>query len=112
MLWRSIVNVNSITLALKKLKDINVFYRIFSRISESSLDDRMREVIETVDSTASTMLVKASKEDVATFQKYTIRTLNEKNNTENDISQCGSTGYLGMVAVLSFPCIRYDNVKF
>ena len=51
------------------------------------MDEATKEVIETVDSTTSSMLVKASKEDVANFQKLTIRSLNQKHNTTSDIEQ-------------------------
>ena len=42
-------------------------------------------VIETADSATSPMLVKASKEDVSSFQSYTIRSLNVKQSTVSDI---------------------------
>ena len=44
-------------------------------------------MIETADSATSTMLVKASKEDVCGFQSYMIRTLNDKQSTVFDIEQ-------------------------
>ena len=51
------------------------------------MDDAAKEVIETVASTTSTMLVKASKEDVSEFQAYTIRMVNEVLFTTPDIEQ-------------------------
>jgi len=84
VLWRSIVDVNALRAALRTLKRINVFYR---NVSDSSVDEATKEVIETFDCTTSSMLVKATKEDVASFQKLTIRCLNEKHSTTSDIDQ-------------------------
>ena len=44
-------------------------------------------MIETGDNSTAPMLVKARKEDVAGFQAYTIRTMNEKYSTMSDIEQ-------------------------
>ena len=84
VVWRSIVDVSALRAALHTLKRVNVFYR---NVSDASVDEATKEVIETVDSTTSSMLVKASKEDVANFQKLTIRSLNQKHNTTSDIEQ-------------------------
>ena len=56
-------------------------------MDEQSVDDVAKQVIETVDTTTSRMLVKATQEDVSEFQSYTIRTLNEKLSTTSDIEQ-------------------------
>ena len=53
----------------------------------NSVDDVAKKVIEKVDSNTSTILVKATKENVSEFQCYTIRTLNEKLSTTSDIEQ-------------------------
>ncbi len=80
VVWRSIVDVGTLRSALKR---INLFY---CNISDTYIDEITQEFIETVDSTTSSMLVKAAK-DVATFQKFTIRTLNQKQSTSSDIEQ-------------------------
>ena len=46
-----------------------------------------QEVIKTVSDTSSMMLERASKEDVAGFQSFTMRTLNSKQSTSSDIDQ-------------------------
>ena len=74
VVWWSIVNVDALRAALCKLKLINWLY---SQVPRSCIDTVAKQVVETVDSTCSTMLVKASKDDVASFQAYTIRTINE-----------------------------------
>ena len=84
VVWRTMVNVDAVKAAIKKLKDTNWLYQ---KVDEDSVDDVARQVIETVDTTTSTMLAKATKEDVSEFQSYTIRTLNEKLSTTSDIEQ-------------------------
>ena len=56
-------------------------------MDEQSVDDVAKQVIETVGTTTSTMLVKATKEDISEFQSYTICTLSEKLSTTSDIEQ-------------------------
>ena len=81
MVWRTLVNVGALKAAIHKLKEINWLYK---EVDEDDLDDVTREVIETVSDTSSTMLEKATKEDVAGFQSFTIRTLNSKQSTSSD----------------------------
>ena len=78
VVWRSLINVDALKGAIHKLKEINWPYK---EVDEDDLDDVAREVIETVSDTSSTMLERASKEDVAGFQSFTIRTLNSKQST-------------------------------
>ena len=70
--------------AIHKLKEINWLYK---DVSENDLDDVARKVIETVSETTSTMLERASKQDMAGFQSFTIRTLNARHSTTSDIDQ-------------------------
>ena len=84
VVWRSLINVDALKGAIHKLKEINWVYK---EVDEDDLDDVAREVIETVSDTSSTMLERASKEDVAGFQSFTIRTLNSKQSTSSDIDQ-------------------------
>ena len=84
VVWRSLINVDALKGAIHKLKEINWLYK---EVDEDDLDDVAREVIETVSDTSSTMLERASKEDVAGFQSFTIRTLNSKQSTLSDIDQ-------------------------
>ena len=70
ILWQSVVNVEHVKAAVEKLREINWLY---ADVEESSIDDASRHVIECVSDTTSQMLVKASAEDVKSFQAYTIR---------------------------------------
>ena len=78
ILWQSIVSVDHIKAAVQKLKEINWLY---ADVDDSSIDDASQRVIECVNDTHSTMLVKATAEDVSSFQAYTIRRLDQKQST-------------------------------
>ena len=84
VIWRSIVDVNTVKGAIQKLREINWLYK---DVDDTSIDNVAKQVIKSADSATSTMLVKASKEDVSSFQSYTIRTLNQKQSTLSDIEQ-------------------------
>ena len=84
VVWHTLVNVNAIKTAVHKLKDINWLYQT---CDDNCVDDAAKQVIETVSNPTSPMLVKASKEDVAGFQAYTICTMNEKCSTVSDVEQ-------------------------
>ena len=71
MVWRSLVNVKDIKGAVEKLRQINWLYK----------------VVEVVSNASSTMLEKASDNDISGLQCYTIRNLNNKLNTDSDIEQ-------------------------
>ena len=51
------------------------------------MDKAVNEVVEVVMNSSCTMLEKATKEDVAGLQCYTIRNLNSKQFTGDDIEQ-------------------------
>ena len=82
--WRSLVNVKDVKAAVKKLKEINFLY---STVDHQSVDDAAKEIIEVVNSTTSQMLEKATESDIAGFQAYTIRNLDNKLSTETDTEQ-------------------------
>ena len=84
VVWRSLINVDALKGVIHKLKEINWLYK---EVDDDDLDDVAREVIETVSDTSSTMLERTSKEDVAGFQSFTIRTLTSKQSTLSDIDQ-------------------------
>ena len=69
VMWRSLVDVNNLTAAVQKLREINWLYK---QVDEQSLDEVLKQVKEVTTNTTSTMLVKATKEDIAEFQCYTI----------------------------------------
>ena len=65
VVWHNLVNVKHIKAAINKLKDI----------TDDSVDEAAKQVIEVVNNTSSTMLEKATKDDIASFQAFTIRKL-------------------------------------
>ena len=64
VVWCSLVDVNDLTAAVQKVQQINWLYK---DIDEQSLDQVTKQVKEVTSNTTSTMLVKATKEDVAKF---------------------------------------------
>ena len=84
VVWQTLVNVHAVKAAVHKLKEINWLYQ---DCDDSCVDDAAKQVIETVSNSTMPMPVKASKEGVAGFQTYTIRTMNEKCSTISDIEQ-------------------------
>ena len=85
VVWRSLVNVNNVKAALEKLKAINWLYK---NIDQNCVDEVVKKaVIEAVSSASSTMLEKATDEEIAGFQCYTIRNLDTQQVTGSDIEQ-------------------------
>ena len=84
VVWRSLVNVDFVKVAAQKLNEINWLYK---NMDDKSVDEAAKWVIEITNSTSSTMLKKASPNDIAAFQPYTIRSLDNKLSRESDIEQ-------------------------
>ena len=84
VVWQTLVNVNAIKAAIQKLKEINWLYK---DCDDNCIDEVAKHVIETGNNSTTPILVKASKEDAAGFQAYTIRSMNEKCSTMSDIEQ-------------------------
>ena len=84
VVWRTLVNVDNVKTAVRKLKQINWLY---SEVDDDSVDDVSKKVIEIVNSATSTMLDKADDSDITGFQAFTIRNLDNKLSTESDIDQ-------------------------
>ena len=61
VVWRSLVNVNNVKTAVRKLKEINWLY---SEVDNDSVDDPSKQVIGVVNSATSTMLDKADDSDI------------------------------------------------
>ena len=66
------------------LTEINWLYK---NVDDESVDEAAKQVVEVINNTSSTMLEKATKEDIVGFQAYTIRNLDNKLSTESDIDQ-------------------------
>ena len=84
VVWRSLVNVDLVKAATKKLRELNWLYK---GVNDESVDEAAKQVIEVTNSASSTMLEKASADDIATFQAYTIRSLDNKLSNQSDIEQ-------------------------
>ena len=84
VVWRSLVNVDLVKAATKTLKEINWLYK---DVDVESVDEAAKWVIEVTNSVSSTMLQKASADDIAGFQAYTIRSLDNKLSKESDVEQ-------------------------
>ena len=82
VVWRSLVNVDLIKGATKKLKEINWLYK---DVDVESVDEAAKRVIEVTNSASSTMLQKASADDIVGFQAYTIRSLDNRLSKESDV---------------------------
>ena len=56
-------------------------------LNDTSVDEVSKEVIEVVSKNSSRMLENATDDDVAGFQNYTIRNLDNRLSTQSDIEQ-------------------------
>jgi len=84
VVWRSLVQINDIKAAVRKLKECNWLYK---DTDDACIDSAAKEVIEVVSEASCTMLEKATAAEVSQFQCYTIRNLDNKLSTESDIEQ-------------------------
>ena len=75
VVWRSLVNVNHVKAAVNTLRMCNWLYK---DVTDKCIDEATKHIIEVSNSATSGMLEKASKDDVASFQAYTIRNLDNK----------------------------------
>ena len=116
VVWRSLVDVNRVKTALQKLKEINWLYK---GINSDSVDDTAQHVIEVTNSATSIMLEKATSEEVAGFQAYTIRNLDNKLSIQSHIEQYKVLNikedplhnWLHYLDVLCFPVLFPLNVR-
>ena len=84
VVWQQLVDIKKVKRAFNKLKEINWLYK---SIEDDTIDEVAKKVIEVCDSASSTMVEKITTDDVASFQAYTIRQLDQKVSTEADIDQ-------------------------
>ena len=84
IIWRTLVDVNRIKASINILRSCNWLYK---DISKESVDEATKKIIEVSNTTTSRMLEKASRDDIATFQAYTIRNLDNKISSTSDIEQ-------------------------
>ena len=84
VVWRSLVNVDLVKTTVRKLTETNWLYK---GLDDKSVDEAAKRVIEVTNNTSSTMVEKATASDIAAFQAYTIRSLDNKLSSESDIEQ-------------------------
>ena len=78
------MDVNAVKLAIQKLKEINWLYK---NVDDASLDEAAKNIVEVVDKASSIMLEKASTDDVAALQAYTVRSLDQQGSIKTDVEQ-------------------------
>ena len=84
VVWRSLVNVDLVKTAVRKLTETNWLCK---GLDDKSVDEAAKREIEVTNNTSSTMVEKATASDIAAFQTYTIRSLDNKLLSESDIEQ-------------------------
>ena len=84
VVWRSLVNVDLVKTAVRKLTENDCLYK---GLDDNSVDEAAKQVIEVTNNTSSTMVEKASIGDIAFFQAYMIRSLDNELSSESDIKQ-------------------------
>ena len=84
VLWRDLVDVEDLKAAIEVLKKDNWLYK---DLDDSSVDEAAKKVLEVANNTSSKMLDKATKQDIDSFQAFTIRDLDSKLSSEPDIEQ-------------------------
>ena len=78
---RSLVNVNQVKAAINILRMCNWLYK---DITEGTIDEATRRLIDVSNSATSGMFEKASKDDITSFQAYTIPNLDNKMSTHSE----------------------------
>ena len=69
VVWRTLVDVNAVKTAIKRLREINWLYR---EVHDESVDEAAKQVIEVTKNTSSTMLEKASDNDLRDQQLWKV----------------------------------------
>ena len=65
VVWHGLIDVNCVKAAIQKLKESNWLYKV---VDDDSIDEAAKKVIEVRNGTSSTMLEKATDDDIAGFQ--------------------------------------------
>ncbi len=81
-MWQKLVDVNRVTKAFHKLKEINWLYK---DVDDDSVDESAKKVFEVCDSATGKVIEKVTPQDVARFQAYTIWQLDQKISPKCDI---------------------------
>ena len=78
------MDVNAVKSAIQTLKQTNWLY---VDVDDAFVDEAATKVIEVVRNASSTMLDKASADDIQGFQAFTIQNLDNKLSTDSDTEQ-------------------------
>ena len=100
IVWRSLVDINKVKRAVDKLKQINWLYK---DVRADAIDETSKQVVEVANSATSTMLAKADEADIAGFQAYTVRNLDNCFQPDSDIDQ------YKMLSVKEYPIDNRQN---
>ena len=82
IVWQSLIDIDNVSRAVEKLKNTNWLY---SNVDQSSIDETAKKTIEAVSDTTSSVLERASEDDVRGLQAYTIRKMDQYMPTGKDI---------------------------
>ena len=82
VVWQGLVDIDNVRRAVEKLKDTNWLYR---NVDEGSIDEAAKKAVEVVSGATSSVLEKASEDDVRGLQAYTIRKMDQYMPTGKDI---------------------------
>ena len=82
VVWQGLVDIDNVRRAVEKLKNSNWLYR---NVDESSINEAARKALEVVSNTTSSVLERASANDVHGLQAYTIRKMDQYMPTGKDI---------------------------
>ena len=115
-IWQSLINVDQVQAALEKLRQINWLY---ANGDVSSLDEVLRCNVESVSDSCSIMLEKVSVEDIASYQSYTIRRLDQQQSMLpdsvyyklRDVKEDALSNKLKYLDVVCFPTL-FPSGKF
>ena len=89
VVWRSLVNIERVKAAIRKLKEI---HKLYKSVEADSLDETTQKVIEVANNATTN---KATADDIAGYQSYTIRYLDNQIPTVSDIDQYKLVNSLG-----------------
>ena len=84
VVWRSLVDVNHVKTAIRKLRSCNWLYR---DVHEKCIEESTKHIIEVSNNASTEMLKKVSPHEVDAFQAYTITNLDSKLSIGSDIDQ-------------------------
>ena len=74
IVWQGLINIDNVRKVVEKLKNTNWLY---SNVDQSSINETAKKTIEAVSDTTSSVLERASEDDVHGLQAYTIQKMDQ-----------------------------------